>query len=202
MRFTFTHGHTTTQRSESGNSSIKARGELEDLLASATLVGMHEIVDIAIRRNHRRALEELISLRKDNKHVGTFFTASVDMSMRLCATKVISCELTHCMVFTRFVTTTALLHFRIFRVIFSCTCSCWMSTKKHCKCIIRACNEARMNPCSVQNIRPIFHVQRHPLWTLTPESLNMEDYSDFDFDNTPSSKKRRKRTYKETNPIY
>ena len=47
-----------------------------------------------------------------------------------------------------------------------------------------------MNPCSVQNIHPIFHVQRHPLWTSALDSLNMEDYSDFDFDNTPSSKKK------------
>ena len=198
MRFTFTHGHRTTQRSESGNSSIKARGELEDLLASATLVGMHDIVDISIRRNQRNALEMLISLRKDCKRLGSFFTDSLEVSMRLSATKVVSCELTKCDSVYKVLDNKGLVTFPYLKrnivhrgvqyIIFSCTCSYWMSTKKHCKCIVlRACNEARMDIYSVKNVHPIFHVQRHPLWSQALESLNMEDYQDFDFDNTPSA---------------
>ena len=57
---------------------------------------MHEIVDIAIRRSQRNALDMLISLRKDCKRLGSFFTDSLEVSMRLSATKVVSCELTKC----------------------------------------------------------------------------------------------------------
>ena len=92
MKFTFTHGHSTTQRSESGNSSIKARGELVELLESATLVGMYELVDLAIRRHKRRAVDELTDLRKKNLRYGAFYSNSLDESMRMCATRVKSCK--------------------------------------------------------------------------------------------------------------
>ena len=90
MKHVFTHGHSTTQRSESTNAHIKGQGDLSDVLADATLVQTHLIIDRMSRETHRNAVEELIRLRRANKRVSQYYEDHCEHSIRLAGLNVIS----------------------------------------------------------------------------------------------------------------
>jgi hypothetical protein len=73
----------TTQRSESTNAHIKGQGDLSDVLADATLVQTHLIIDRMSRETHRNAVEELIRLRRANKRVSQYYEDHCEHSIRL-----------------------------------------------------------------------------------------------------------------------
>ena len=210
MKFIFSHGHTTTARSEGQNAAVKAHGKLVAFLSKATLYEMHEIVETLSRKQRRRAIKALGELRVKGCRTSEYFRSLLDDSIRQCTLKVDSCELPRgtderspnkekgggadgiyivkdvdgniSFVNVR----TRVIHRGQLYLICSCTCSFWMSRKVHCPCIVAACKCAKINVFDISTVHPIFHIQRHPCWKDALDTVCMEDYEDFKFHNSPS----------------
>ena len=76
----FTNGHVSSQRAESKNSSIKARGKLEEYLAQATIPQSLNIISRNVRTQDEKIVAELSELRRQNKVVGDYYTESFNQS--------------------------------------------------------------------------------------------------------------------------
>ena len=223
MKFIFSHGHTTTARSEGQNAAIKAHGKLIAFLSKATLYEMHQIIDTLHRKQRRRAIKELGELRVRGRRTSEHYYMLREQSIKLCALKVKSCELpqgtdertgekgggaegiyivkdmgghvSFVNLKSRVIHRGQLFH------ICSCTCSFWMSRKVHCKCIVAACKAAEMDVFHISTVHPLFHIQRHPCWKNALDTVLMEDYNDFKFDNSPSLSATKKKTGGNSNTV-
>ena len=211
MKFTFSHGHTTTARSEGQNAAVKAHGKLVAFLSKATLYEMHhQIVETLSRKQRRRAIKELGELRIKGCRTSEYYRSLLEDSIKQCTLKVESCEKPQGTderspnnekgggAFGIYVVKdvdgnisfvnvkTRVIHRGQLYLICSCTCSFWMSRKVHCKCIVAACKCAKIDVFHISTVHPIFHIQRHPCWKDALTTVCMEDYKDFEFHNSPS----------------
>lgn len=187
-QYTFSMLHTTTQRSEGSNARIKGHNtELKPYLADADLVTLHDRVNVVNLESDKRALQELIGLREENKRWSKLYEGQVTKSKALAMDKVKDCRALGDSQFmiVKFDQSTSqvnlrtkIVHRGVVFIIPTCDCGFWCSSFVPCLCIARALNANEQKILSVENVHPFHLIQLHPLWPQALTKCKRADYDD------------------------
>ena len=185
----FTLLHTTTQRSEGKNASIKGSNtDLKAYLSNADLVTLHERLSLVNLFDDLRALKQLEDLRVKNKRVSSYYEAHVRKSKELAMDKIQGeCEKLGNDLYrvNRFDKTshivnlkTKIVHRGRAYVLPTCNCGFWRSSFIPCMCIIKVFNACGKDISKVENVHPYHLIEMHPLWPEALKQLKRDNYDD------------------------
>ena len=186
----FTNGHVSSQRAESKNSSIKARGKLEEYLAQATIPQSLNIISRNVRTQDEKIVAELSELRRQNKVVGDYYTESFNQSkIHAGSFKCIEATSNAWEYKVRENSTSIKfslvnLHGEVYwkGVLYCipvCSCCFFVTTHIICSCICAAASRCEeFNIDDNRHIHPFFLVMSHPLWNIAIDAAGLQDYED------------------------
>ena len=185
-QYKFSLNHTTTQRGEGYNDVVKGNKDLIEMLANADLVTLHDhILRLAVETD-TKIIKVLARLREQEKRWPDKYEEEVNLSIRLCTTKVKTIEKKgHSMfdvvdtdgVLSRVNLDTKIVHRGDVYVIPTCSCGYHCSTLRICKCIVKALVVSGREILILSNVHPYYLLHLHPLW---PEALKRAKRAEYD----------------------
>eukprot|EP00985_Skeletonema_marinoi_P008555 scaffold3908_cov200-Skeletonema_marinoi.AAC.3 len=183
----FTAAHTSSQRVEGINASLKGRGKLKKRFSGATYAEMVSRISHKERVWNRDALKELERCIQNGMMTGERVVKEITANALL-ALNISSVDATDIPTIftvkesensTRFstVNTNAEVTFNgiVFDGIMVCDCSMYSSSKLICPCICRVCQHMNVDFKNPKHIHPRYWIVFHPLYVQALKNLDMSD---------------------------
>lgn len=193
----FSYNHTSTQRGESFNDTLKGHGHLKAQLSDASLPVLIDRLDAIALDKNNKALDVLTKVRQDDERVTPSYKTEVEKSLELSALTIKSCDKVDGSE-SQYISTrtngdqfvvdlkTKIMHRGEIFVIPTCSCGYWRSCFRLCRDIVRALVISSELNRSVKvkdlivvvNIHPFHLVQFHPIWRQAVRRTKRADYND------------------------